>query len=513
MTVTSPFPPAILKYLQQLELAVKQIPGLSPEEVLSDAREFLVEDAYALERSGEPPNESEHWEHILQRFGAPDQIAAQYSAQIEPVPTRAGYAPGWRICCTTCGRSAPLAAVGGIRIGAYSKHKYTVSYCRNCHNLRFFRIVKDLNKTNLTDQLGMQQTTDQVRRRWHRPWATLVTILVMVAVMLTTSAALVSAMVLAQDNVATAPASASPTAAAEKLFQAVERSYSYREVRGVDWKQRNGEFLPRFNAAATPDQFAKMAAEYLSVAKDVHITLKFNQNVMGTYQANVNWNMNPRLLPRILKSWKQHGKTVITGEANDKVRYVLLSTFDHREPSSFEAGVAAIREAAKENRPLIIDVRTNSGGDELLARRVAALFVDQPVVYAAHRLPLLDPDKIQERVLQNDPERLRHTAGCVVLMGPANMSSCEAFLLMMRAANVKLIGEKSFGSSGNPQPHDLGNGVTVMLPSWIALDAKHQPLETVGIRPDIVVPSPPDRFQQTDPVIAKAIEQLSNESQ
>ena len=37
---------------------------------------------------------------------------------------------------------------------------------------------------------------------------------------------------------------------------------------------------------------------------------------------------------------------------------------------------------------------------------------------------------------------------------------------MKQNPNCKLIGAQTYGSSGNPKPIDLGNGVTVILPSW-----------------------------------------------
>jgi C-terminal processing protease CtpA/Prc len=83
------------------------------------------------------------------------------------------------------------------------------------------------------------------------------------------------------------------------------------------------------------------------------------------------------------------------------------------------------------------------------------------------------------------PEARRYAGKVAVLCGPACMSSNETFLLMMRAAGAKLIGARTYGSSGNPKPHDLGSGVTLMVPSWEETDAKGQPIEGRGIGPDV----------------------------
>jgi hypothetical protein len=162
-------PPAVRRYMQELELQLKQIPGLCPEDALADAREFLMGDYEALQRSGEPPEVDAHYDWIVSQFGDPSQVAEQYSSQALPTPNlREGCAPGWRICCTKCGRSAPYASTGAIRIGARSIHKYVLGGCTNCKSIRWCRVIQDMEKTNLTDQMcDINLTPEQLRRSMH----------------------------------------------------------------------------------------------------------------------------------------------------------------------------------------------------------------------------------------------------------------------------------------------------------------------------------------------------------
>ena len=91
-------------------------------------------------------------------------------------------------------------------------------------------------------------------------------------------------------------------------------------------------------------------------------------------------------------------------------------------------------------------------------------------------------------------------------MGPANMSSCEAFLLMMKqVSDCKLVGAASYGSSGNPKPVDLGNGVTVYLPSWKALRPDGTCFEGQGLDPDFIVNVTPAELETADPVLQAAL--------
>jgi hypothetical protein len=233
MAVAKDFQPAVRRYLEQLELELKKLSGVVPEDALCDAREFLIEDAEALERSGEPPSEIEHFQWIIENFGAPEVVAQQYADHANPFPAKQGFAPGWRICCTTCGRSSPLASVGAIRIGAKSWHKYQLAFCRGCNRVRFARIIQDMEKPNLTEQLGLTRLPDQVRSTMHRPIMTIVGILGAIAATIFLVAAIVLTIIFfafqafAQEPNANAEA-------IERLRRSIKMDYSYADLHQVD---------------------------------------------------------------------------------------------------------------------------------------------------------------------------------------------------------------------------------------------------------------------------------------
>ena len=86
------------------------------------------------------------------------------------------------------------------------------------------------------------------------------------------------------------------------------------------------------------------------------------------------------------------------------------------------------------------------------------------------------------------------------------MSSAEAFLQMMKQApHCTLMGEGSYGSSGNPQPVPLANGVSVLLPSWVTFTPDGIALEGKGVSPDVFVAFSRDSTDE-DPLIDVALE-------
>jgi C-terminal processing protease CtpA/Prc len=75
-----------------------------------------------------------------------------------------------------------------------------------------------------------------------------------------------------------------------------------------------------------------------------------------------------------------------------------------------------------------------------------------------------------------------------VLTSRANMDACESFLLMMRQnERVALVGERTWGSCGGAEPHELVPGLRVLLPASQLLRPDGSPVEGQGIAPDLEV--------------------------
>ncbi len=291
-----------------------------------------------------------------------------------------------------------------------------------------------------------------------------------------------------------------------QLRAAVAKNYSYRDRRRVDWGARFTEFESRLLAAKSKAEFAEGAAELLKVAEDVHIWIERDGKTVGTHQRSVRPNMDFRWLQRNVPKWRQLNRAVYTGDYPGGVRYILIATWSRGRAKELQAIHPLLDELAAGDK-LILDLRANSGGDERIAREVAGRFIDKPVVYARNRnVDASLPGgftRVFERTLEPRRGRKPFRGRIAVLMGPANMSSCEAFLLMMRRVpNATLFGERSYGASGNPKPTTLENGVTVFLPSWQAMDAEGEVFEGRGLEPDVPVEWKPGN---SDPLIEEAL--------
>ncbi len=279
--------------------------------------------------------------------------------------------------------------------------------------------------------------------------------------------------------------------AVKELRRLIDEEYSYRDLRKVDWDKTFEEQTAVLLDANTPQEFARIAGKLLAAARDKHIWLTVGQQQFASYVKPVTPNANAAKLAAVVPNLTKRSDVVYAGRLDDRIGYIRIDSWDSRHTEALERCYDAIQEFSGASG-LVIDVRFNGGGSEPLAQEFAGCFLNEPVVYAQHVYRDVGrPDGFtdpQNRVLNPSKNRPKYRGKVAVLMGPANMSSCESFLLMMKkVTNCKLVGAKSQGSSGNPKPHDLGNEVTIFLPSWKDLRPDGTCLETEGIQPDIPV--------------------------
>jgi hypothetical protein len=290
-----------------------------------------------------------------------------------------------------------------------------------------------------------------------------------------------------------------------QLRKAIDEEYSYRDLHNLDWDKLFADAAPELEKCEYPKSFAKRAAAMLAAAQDIHVTMRVGPSGFASATRSVPINASPRLA-QLIPNWQQPGNGVATGKFEDGIGYLLIAAW------SQTLDLNAIYDAILHTDPakgMIIDVRGNSGGGEDLAEQVAGCFVTEPHLYSKHITRQGGQwSPVRNRMLDPNRARAGYRGKVVVLIGRHCASSNESFILMMKAAGATLVGETTFGSSGNPHPHELANGVTVSLPSWKDLLPDGSLLEGVGIKPDIEVKAQQPDFAQRDAVLEAGLKQL-----
>lgn len=301
-------------------------------------------------------------------------------------------------------------------------------------------------------------------------------------------------------------------AAVDELLRLVTVEYSHSDRVVDDWPARFAAQRDALLDASDKQVFAARAATLLGAAQDPHLWLICDGVQIQTHRRNVVPNLSRKGLERAIEGLVVANVVVLhaTLEAGDaRVGYLAVLGLQRNHRRELEAAHGALR-GMKDRDAIVLDLRGNGGGDESLGMALARWFVDGEGVYA--KSVLRDPktgawDVIAERRIAANTNGDRFTGMLVVLQGPVCMSSCEGLLMMLkRCPRAVFVGETSGGSSGNPKPHELGNGVVAFVPSWRALDANDQPIEGIGLAPDVAVEVTPKDFESGDPVLTRALE-------
>lgn len=300
--------------------------------------------------------------------------------------------------------------------------------------------------------------------------------------------------------------------AATRLFAALRDQYSYRDRLGVDWQEIEHKHHDALIHAPDGPALALHVAEALAAAQDPHISVRWHDCTVPTFQRPVVANFDPRGLQKAFPKLQRVGRIGMRGRSDDGIGYLSISSFARELREDFDRAMQELR-SLLDCKALVLDVRANGGGDEMLAKRLAAFFVQGDRIYAAHRMrDPKAPDGFRVREdhsIRGNNEPDTFPRAVAVLMGPQNMSTCEAFLLMMKQApQAFLVGTDSYGSSGNPQQHTLVPNLTVALPSWQALRPDGTTFEGEGITPHIYVAATPEQLADDDPILAEALLRL-----
>ncbi len=178
--------------------------------------------------------------------------------------------------------------------------------------------------------------------------------------------------------------------------------------------------------------------------------------------------------------------TVYGQMLDGNVAYVSLFQFNGIATSELEEQITAL--LAENPRALIFDLRGNPGGllDEAIS--VSDLFLPEGLV-ATQRTSLA----AEERPFYADSGDVAETVPLIVLIdgGSASASEIVAGAISDRQRGV-LIGTPTFGKGSIQLLHDLSDGSQLRITYGAWYTPNEDPLEGVGLQPDILVELPDD---------------------
>lgn len=314
----------------------------------------------------------------------------------------------------------------------------------------------------------------------------------------------------------------------QELFKVFPEHYSYNSLKGIDWHSEFKEKEKAFVESTTPLEFAISLISILKRAEDPHMWIEVSGDRFGSWGGRITQrNYGSAQIFGTLKEKKVADKFMSVAGSFDSIGYISFNNW------TVEPDKLAFRSWGNSKNPivptsqvledlmrypnLIIDVRENGGGNEGNAREIASYFVHDSVPFEIvkyHNPETGKFDMERTKWLHSYKEETAYDGNIYVLTGPSAMSSNESFLLMMKQLpNCQLVGMRSFGSTGNPKPVELPNGIQIFIPSWQAFTMTGDIIEGNGIEPDIeIITKEQDFTRESDPLFQQVVSIINEDN-
>lgn len=300
----------------------------------------------------------------------------------------------------------------------------------------------------------------------------------------------------------------------EALWKIIDEHYCFLDYKkheyGLDWQDIYDKYKVRVNGNMDNRQLFEVLANMLSELRDGHV----NMNAAHDYARNWSWyedypaNFSDSLQRIYLGRDYKIAGGIDYRVLDDNIGYLRYESFQQG------AGDGNLNEVLNEFitcNGLIIDIRSNGGGNLTNAEQLASRFAQEKTLvgYIQHKTGKGHSDfsSMEPRYLEPSNQLRWHKPVCV-LTNRHVYSAANEFTLYMRALpNVKLVGDHTGGGSGMPFSSSLPNGWSIRFSAVPMYDTQRQPTE-FGIEPDYRVDLTDEDFRRGKDTIIEFARQL-----
>jgi carboxyl-terminal processing protease len=194
------------------------------------------------------------------------------------------------------------------------------------------------------------------------------------------------------------------------------------------------------------------------------------------------------LLPRV----KQE---VVSRRLPSGLGYLRIPTFGVDLVDEFDAALDGLMDTPG----LILDLRSNSGGNSTYADQMAGRLLDETFVYGIDHYTqrMITRGGRAQMPFHVEPRGEHYAGPVVVIIETLNMSTAEQFLIaLMDSGRVETVGRPTGGASGNPIVFRLPGERNVRFSTADFHRNDGTPIEGVGLTPDVTVTWTVEDFRQ-----------------
>lgn len=297
----------------------------------------------------------------------------------------------------------------------------------------------------------------------------------------------------------------------EALWKIIDEQYCFLEYKQIDWDAIHDKYSKLITNNMPPEGLFEVLGKMLAELQDGHVNLASAHNV-SYYDA---WYQDyPRNYREDIVEDYYLGKASSDYRTAAGIKYKILEdNIGYIRYESFSSPIGngnldEILSYLAVCNGLIIDVRSNGGGNVTNSTRIAARFTNEKVLtgYIRHKTGKGHNDFSEPYPIHLEPnDGVRWQKKVVVLTNRRSYSATNDFVNQMRyLPNVTIMGDKTGGGSGMPFTSELPNGWTVRFSASPHFSVDMEQIEW-GIDPDIKVELlPEDEAKNIDTIIEKA---------
>jgi len=299
------------------------------------------------------------------------------------------------------------------------------------------------------------------------------------------------------------------------FWEDFDRNYPSFIVKNINWNSVYSQSLVKINKGLTDKNFYSLLSNIILNLKDGHLELSspFGYTIYRDHSRPTENTIDN--LEAYLSNYIIMNSSISYGDINStNLGYIKISTFNNSLPIQYFLVIDDILEHFQSKKGIIIDIRSNSGGNLSYAKLIAKRFVKEPSVFVKMKFRNGEShnqftDWIEDLI---EPEgKFQYLKSIVILTNRRTMSSAEIFTFpFIGLSNVKIIGDTTLGAQGTTIWRELPNGWSYRMTISLAADKNEIIYEGKGIAPDITIwISKEDSTNGIDKILETAIDILN----
>lgn len=307
-----------------------------------------------------------------------------------------------------------------------------------------------------------------------------------------------------------------PLVTYDGFYKQVDRYFSFFEYLPSDFDSAYLSNRMTLKANPTEQQLIETLNEMIQVLRDGHTNIFYGGETLrytGWYdQFPLNQLSN---ISDYFQFYSRVNGAMEFGRISGlNIGYIKINTFSGNLPTSNYEEIDAILQQFFDMNGIIIDVRSNGGGNSNNADLVISRFNDDSrLAFRARKRSGSDRNEFENwvDVFTDVYSGDRFLKPVVVLSNRRSFSSTEWFISGMRTIpHVTILGDTTGGGSGNPLFQELPNGWSMRVSNTQKQLPEGRDYQYTGIYPDIPVwITQSDSLNGIDTILERAIELLS----